>query len=97
MTTDASKNAISGVLSPEVHPSNPVIYVSRRLSAPELLFSNTEREALAIVYVIGRLQQFLQGRKLNLITNHKPLEFIFAPSRLSKKLKVGYIFKVFPL
>ena len=66
MTTDASENAIGGVLSEERHT---LIYVSRRLSAAEYHYSNIKTEA----YVIGRLRKFLLRRNLKLITHHEPL------------------------
>ena len=78
ITTDASEKAIGGVLSQEGHP---VIYVSKTLSQAEQRYSNIEREALAIVFVVKRLKQFLLGRKFNLETDHRPLEFIFAPNK----------------
>ena len=78
ITTDASEKAIGGVLSQEGHP---VIYVSKTLSQAEQSYSNIEREALAIVFVVKRLKQFLHGRKFNLETDHRPLEFIFAPNK----------------
>ena len=77
-TTDASKNVIGRILSQEWHP---VIFVSRMLSAAESRYSNVETEALAIVYVIGRLRQFLLTQNFKLITDHKPLEVIFFPSK----------------
>ena len=77
-TTDASEKAIGGVLSQEGHP---VIYVSKTLSQAEQRYSNIERKALAIVFVVKRLKQFLLGRKFNLETDHRPLEFIFAPNK----------------
>ena len=49
VTTDASENAIGGVLSQEGHP---VIYASRKLSQAEQNYSNIEREALAIIFVV---------------------------------------------
>ena len=42
-------------------------------------YSNTEREALAIVFVITRFKQFLLGRRFTLQTDHKPLKYLFAP------------------
>ena len=56
VTTDASEKAIGGVLSQE---GDPVNYVSRKLSQAEQNYSNIEREALAIVFVVTRLKQFL--------------------------------------
>ena len=76
VTTDASEKAIGGVLSQEGHP---VIYVSRKLTPAEKNYSNTEREALAIVFVVTRLEQFLLGRRFTLQTDHKPLKHLFAP------------------
>ena len=76
VTTDASEKAIGGVLSQEGHP---VIYVSRKLSQAEQNDSNFEREALAIVFVVRRLKQFLLGRRFTLQTDHKPLKYLFAP------------------
>ena len=52
VTTDASEKAIGGVLSQEGHP---VIYVSRNLTPVEQNYSNIEREVLAIVFVVTRL------------------------------------------
>ena len=76
VTTDASEKAIGGVLSQEGHP---VIYVSRKLSQAEQNYSNIEREALAIVFVVTRLKKFLLGRRFTLQTDHKPLKYLFAP------------------
>ena len=76
MTTDASEKAIGGVLSQEGHP---VIYVSRKLSQAEQNFSNIERKAFAIVFVVTRLTKFLFGRGFTLQTDHKPLKYLIAP------------------
>ena len=76
VTTDASEKTIGGVLSQEGHP---VIYVSRKLTPAEQNYSNVEREALAIVFLVTRLKQFLLGRRFNLQTDHKPLKYLFAP------------------
>ena len=76
VTTDASEKAIGGALSQEGHP---VIYVSRKLTPAEQNYSNIEREALAIVFVVTRLKQFLFGRRFTLQTDHKPLKYHFVP------------------
>ena len=52
VTTDASEKANGGVLS----QGHPVIYVSRKLTPVEQNYSNIEREALAIVFVVTRLK-----------------------------------------
>ena len=76
VTTDASEKAIGGVLSQE---GRPVIYVSGKLSQAEQNFSNIEREALPIVFLVTRLKQFLLGRRFTLQNDHKPLKYLFAP------------------
>ena len=53
VNTDASEKTIGGVLLQEGHP---VIYVSRKLIPAEQNYSNIEREALAIVFVVTRLK-----------------------------------------
>ena len=50
-----------------------------KLSQAEQNYSNIEREALAIVFVITRLKQFLPGGRFTLQTDHKPLKYLFAP------------------
>ena len=90
VTTDASEKAIGGVLS---HEGHPVIYESRKLSQAELNYSNIEREALAIVFVVTRLKQFLLGRRFTLQTDHKPLKYLFrrrnSENSISKNYKMG--------
>ena len=76
VTTDASEKAIGGVLSREGHP---VIYVSGKLNPADQNSSNIEREALAIGFVVTRLKQFVLGRQFTLMTEHKPLKYLFEP------------------
>ena len=76
VTTDASEKAIGGVLSQE---GRFVIYVSRNLTHAEQDYSNIEQEALAIVFVVMRLNHFLLGRRFTLQTEYKPLKYFFAP------------------
>ena len=78
LTTDASEMSISAVLSQDDHP---VMYLSRKLTEAERRYSNIEREALAIVWATVRARHFLLGKKFMLRSDHKPLEYIFHPSR----------------
>ena len=55
----------------------PVAFVSRSFVAPEKNYSQIEREALAIVFAVKRLHQYLYGRYFVLRTDHKPLLKIF--------------------
>jgi hypothetical protein len=78
LTTDASEHSISGILSQDGHP---IMYLSRRLSDTECNYSNIEKKALAIVWTINRAHQFLIGKKFLLRSDHRPLEFMFNPTK----------------
>ena len=83
LTTDASEKTIGAVLTQNDHP---VIYISRNMTSAEQKYCNIEREALAVVFAVTRLRQFLLGRKFTLRTDHKPLQYIFNPSNQIPKL-----------
>jgi hypothetical protein len=55
-----------------------LIYVSRSLSEVERRYSQTEREALAIVWAMERLHLYLHGAKFTLYTDCKPIEMILS-------------------
>ena len=58
----------------------PVEYASRSLTAVEQRYSQTEREALAVVWGCERFRMYLFGLDFILVTDHKPLEVMFSPS-----------------
>ena len=76
VTTDSSEQAVGGVLSREGHL---VIYISRKQSSAERNYSNFKLDVLAIVFVVRRLKQNILGHKFLLKTDHKPLQYFFAP------------------
>jgi len=55
-----------------------VCYVSRALTDVEQRYSQTGKEALAIVWACERLHLYLYGTKFELLTDHKPLEMIYS-------------------
>ena len=86
LVTDASPWGLSSILSqctPDKDDSRIVAYVSRCLSPVEKRYSQTEREALAIVWAIERLHIYLFGAKFNLYMDCKPMEMILG-NRTSK-------------
>ena len=62
VTTDLSGFAIGAVLSQEVQNTDlPVACLSRALTEPELNYSTTKKEFLAVLYAITKLRPYLYG------------------------------------
>ncbi len=77
--TDASNYGIGAVLS-QIQDGKEVViaYSSRHLNAAERNYSAIEREALAIVYGIKRYRHYLQDDKFEIISDHRPLQWLEA-------------------
>ncbi|XP_065068432.1 uncharacterized protein K02A2.6-like [Rhopilema esculentum] len=79
--TTVSPVGLSAILwqrKPGSAQENIVAFASRSLSPVELRYSQTEKEALAIVWGIEHYHLYLFGSKFMLVTDHKPLEIIYA-------------------
>lgn len=76
LIVDASEYAVGAVLEQAGHP---IICVSRKLSAAERNYSQTQREALAIHWGVQRLHKYLYGNKFVIITDHKALQYLLHP------------------
>lgn len=78
LTTDASNFAIGSVLSQGEPPNDlPIAYASRTLNRAESNYSTTEKELLAIVWSVKHFRPYLYGRKFKIITDHRPLTWLF--------------------
>ena len=78
----------------------PVAYASRTLTPTERRYSQTEREALAVLFAIPRFNVYIYGVQFTAYSDHKALERIFtsvhqAPTRIQFVLKLQqYTFTV---
>ena len=105
LITDASPWGLSAILvqrSPGQEDRRVVAYASRSLSDVERRYSQTEREALAIVWAVERLHVYLYGSHFTLLTDCKPVQLILdnpqskPPARIERwNLRLqGYDFDV---
>ena len=79
LVTDASPVGLGAVLIQEQKGNRRVIaYASRSLSDVERRYSQTEKEALAIVWACERFHLYLCGISCEILSDHKPLEVIYS-------------------
>ncbi len=80
ITVDASPVGISAILAqkdPSGDNCRTVAYASLALLPVEKRYSQTEKEALSIVWAVGQFHLFIYGKPFQLVTDHKPLEIIY--------------------
>ena len=82
LITDASDYAIGGILLQPDHENlmRPIVYILRSLTDRESKYSVTEKEGLALVWAIEKLQVYLYANHFTAVVDHQPLKFIFNPS-----------------
>jgi len=88
LTCDASNYAISAILSQgPVGKDHPIAYASRTLNKCETNYSTTEKELLAIVWGCKSFRPYLFGRKFLIVSDHRPLKWLFNHTDPSSKLQ----------
>ncbi|XP_037870373.1 uncharacterized protein LOC119629252 [Bombyx mori] len=88
LTCDASNHAVGSVLSQgPVGKDRPIAFASRTLNRSEVHYSTTEKELLAILFGCKTFRPYLYGRKFQIITDHRPLKWLFNHKDPSSKMQ----------
>ncbi|MEG0619293.1 MAG: reverse transcriptase domain-containing protein [Bacilli bacterium] len=84
--TDSSNTHISGVLmQKKLNNEMPIKWISRKLSSPELNYTMTEKEMLAVFWTIKKLKVYL-GKPFILKTDHQAIEGLMNKKQTTSRL-----------
>jgi hypothetical protein len=79
LIVDAGPIGLGAILAQE-HTRDiirPVAFASRTLTAQERRYSQTEREALGVVWGCERFHLYLYGKTFEILTDHQPLKVLY--------------------
>jgi predicted aspartyl protease len=83
LQTDASDLGIGGVL---LQKGSPVAVTSRKLNVHELNYPVHEKEMLAVVNAVKKFRHYIEGRPVEVQTDHNSLKFVFTQQLLSRRM-----------
>jgi hypothetical protein len=87
LTCDASGYAVGAILSQgKIGHDKPICFASRTLNKAEQNYSTLEKELTAIVWACRHFRPYLLGRTFTIVTDHKPLSWMFSVKDLSSRL-----------
>ena len=85
LVTDSSQYAVGAALHQMIDDKpSPVRFFSKKLSEPQRKYSTYDRELLAAYLAVIHFKDQLEGRRITLCTNHKPLVSAFKSKNPAK-------------
>jgi len=84
IATDTSDYAV--LSQGPIDQDRPIAYASRILNKTEQNYNTTEKELLAIVWAVKYFRPYVYGTKFLIVTNHKPLRWLFSVNDLGSRL-----------
>jgi hypothetical protein len=84
---DASDFAVGAVLSQTKDKKHYVIsYASKTMTGPQLNYSTTEKELLAVVFAIDKFRSYLVGAKIIIYSDHAALKYLLTKKDAKPRL-----------
>ncbi len=91
LQTDASDRGLGAVLTQEIGgEERPVLYISRKLSKRETMYSTIE-ECLAIRWAVLTLRYYLLGWEFTLCSDHAPLQWLHRMKDTNARITRWYL------
>ncbi|CAM4637279.1 unnamed protein product [Lepidochelys kempii] len=86
--TDASNTGLGAVLMQEDEKGerHPIVYLSKKLLPREQHYAAIEKECLAMVWALKKLEPYLFGRHFTVYTDHSPLTWLHPMKGANAKL-----------
>ncbi|CAM4627222.1 unnamed protein product [Lepidochelys olivacea] len=86
--TDASDTGLGAVLMQEDEKGerHPIVYLSKKLLPREPHYAAIEKECLAMVWALKKLEPYLFGRHFTMYTDHSPLTWLHQMKGANAKL-----------
>ena len=79
LIVDAGKVGLGAILvqTQEDNTVKPVSFASKTLTSQECKYSQTEKEALAVIWACEKFHIFLYGKQFDILTDHQPLSVLY--------------------
>ena len=96
LETDASNYGVGAVLiQKQENKGRPIAYFSKGLNKTEQNYSTSEKELYAIVLAVEHFKHYLFAKKFTVVTDHKPLRWLYKCKKLSNRLS-KYLIRLEP-